>query len=156
MARSVVLTVSPCDAVQSREEKPGYCRGWDLGFRVFAGSFEVDGPGRRCCRTRPGSFSSLAACRLLPFGPGECRDLRREFPGVVELLPVRQAGEGAVGELRQQAPDPLRLGAPQRQVVLGLDQEEPGQPGTPGLEPGLVLGVGRLEQIGRASCRERV
>src|SRR6185437_10453714 len=116
MARSVVLTVSPCDAVQSREEKPGYCRGWDLGFRVFAGSFEVDGPGRRCCRTWPGSFPLLAAGCLLPFDIGERLDVGRDLPGVVEALPVLEAGEGAVGELRQQVPDPLRLGAPQRQV----------------------------------------
>src|SRR5882724_4115640 len=99
MAQSVVLMVSPCDAVRTREEKPGYCRGWDLGFRVLAGSIEVDGPGRRCCRTRPGSFSLLAASRLLPFRLGQRLDLRRELPGVVELLPVAEAGEGAVGEL---------------------------------------------------------
>src|SRR5579859_231449 len=109
MAQSVVLMVSPCDAIRTREEKPGYCRGWDLGFRVLAGSIEVDGPGRRCCRTRPGSFSLLAACRLLPFALGERADVFRQFAGVVEALPVRDTREGAVGELLQQAPDPFRL-----------------------------------------------
>src|ERR1700757_2535766 len=78
----------------------------------------------------PGRGRLVSAVRvLLSLRFGEGQDLVRDLPGVVVALPLPDAGEGAVGELLQQAPDPLGLGAAQRQVVLRLDQEEPGHLG---------------------------
>ena len=39
------------------------------------------------------------------------------------------------------------FGPPQRQVVLRLDQEEPWYLGDPCLQPGLVLGDGRVQHV---------
>ena len=89
----------------------------------------------------------LAAGRLLSVLLDERHHVRGRHAGVVEVLPFPDAGEAAVGELPQQFPDPLRLGPPQCQVILRLDQEEPWYLGNPRLQPRLVLGDGRVQRV---------
>src|ERR1700755_2553850 len=107
--------MSPCGPAPRGETR--LLLWWDLGFRVLAGSIEVDGPGRRCCRTRPGSFCLVACCRFFFLVQGR-NELRGELPGLVVVPPGLQPGEGAVGELRKQAAHPLRLSPAQRQLIL--------------------------------------
>ena len=61
--------------------------------------------------------------------------------------PVLDAGEGAVGELLQQPAHPLRLGPPQRQLILRLDQEEPRYLGRPSPPAPPRAGDGRIQRV---------
>jgi hypothetical protein len=67
-------------------------------------------------------------------------------PGLMEGAPLRHAGEGAGGEFLEHGADPGRLRLPDGQVVLVLDEEQPGK-----LAP-VLLGCRALrgERVGRA------
>ena len=88
----------------------------------------------------------LAVGRLLSLRFDERENFLRDLPRVVVELPGLYPGEGAVGELLQQPPHPLRLGPPQGQVILRFDQEKPGHLGDQRIQPRLMLGDGRLQR----------
>src|SRR5215831_7633044 len=54
--------------------------------------------------------------------------LWRHLPGLVNLPPDVHAAEGALGYLAEQAAHPVRLRLAHRELVLGLDEQDPRQP----------------------------
>src|SRR5271169_7011993 len=133
MAQSVELTAFSYGYGSRRSSparrNPATLDGGTSGFACSRDRYEVDGPGRWCCRTRPGSFCLAVVGCLLPLQLDQRLNFVRDLPGGVEVPPCVDAGERAVGELFQQPPHPLRLGPAQRQVILRFDQEEPGNLG---------------------------
>jgi hypothetical protein len=85
-------------AIQPREENPATLVIGTSGSAYSRDRYEVDGPGRRCCRTRPGSFC-LAILRLASLLLDEREYLVRQLSGLVEPLPIPYSRERAVGEL---------------------------------------------------------
>src|ERR1700722_15036728 len=102
MAQSAELTVISYGYGSRRSSparrNPATLVGGTSGFACSRDRCEVDGPGRRCCRTRPGAFC-LAVGRPLSLRFDEPENVLRDLPGVVVELPLFYAGEGAVGEL---------------------------------------------------------
>src|SRR6266568_1873437 len=90
---------------------------------VPAGSVrEVDGPGPGVAAPSPGSF-------LLGDAPplGHRGHFWWQVTGFVEGAPLRHSRERAVAKLAYHLAEPVRLGGAQCQLVLRLDEEQPGQ-----------------------------
>src|ERR1700756_4593990 len=117
MAQSAVLTGVSLRSSPARKN-PATVVGGASGFACSRDRLRLTAPAAGVAAPGRGRFALAVGC-LLPFRLGERADIFRDLPGVVEALPVLDAGESAVGELLQQAPDPLRLGASQRQVIFG-------------------------------------
>src|SRR6266511_1000382 len=115
-------------------------------------------PRSRCSRTAPGSlvWSVVRHSSFLQqLGPP-----RRDAAGLVVLAPFGHAGQGAVGELLEQRPDPGRLSLAHRQRVLPLDEEDPRhllaglvEPGPLAGDAGIQRAQALLEQLDRKSTR---
>src|SRR5919204_915815 len=109
MAQSVVLTGVSLRSRPARRN-PVTLVGVTSGFACSRDRLRLTAPAAGVAAPGRGRFVS-AARDLLSLRFGERHDLLRELPRVVVALPLLDAGEGAVGELLQQPPDPLGLGA---------------------------------------------
>src|SRR5262249_26160007 len=99
-------------------------------------------PAPWCCRTvARGPLHAWLVPPPLGLLVQQLAEHVRHLAGVPELPPGVHAAERARDDLVNQAAHPAGLGDPHRELVLRLDEEEPGQPLSQRLEARLLGGV---------------
>src|SRR6266487_2522616 len=125
---SLDLVSLPRDRFGGHGPRPGVaapCRGPSAGWLARAAPLSRVAPA---AWLTPGGVTAGRIGEALRGGA----EFRWPFMRVVHVLPAVQAGEGPVLQFGHQTADPCQLGLAHREVIFGLQHEQPRQPGETG------------------------